>query len=315
MNGMTGTRTLIIGGNRESYIASLAIHDLPGCDVIGVVVPGGRLKERTSDIAPEISDLCLARSVPMYETHAINDPSTIQWMVDREPDVTITLGWSELYGTDILEAALGLIVGSHPSALPYGRGRAPIPWTILEGLERSAVTLFEMNLGVDSGPILQQEWFDVPLWAHAAEVYDRSAEALGAACVRLLRAYADGSIERQSQDEDLATYRHGRRPEDGLLDFSRTAEELSSLIRAASRPYPGAFCFVPSGEKLTVHRTSPPTDLDNRHRGVPGQVLRVNDGRIVVQAADGPVVLEDLDIDSGPDSIRVDTRLSPRGRI
>lgn len=310
---MTCPRTLLIGGNRESYLASLVLHDFSGCDIVGAVVPRGRLEERTSDIEPKLVDLCHDRGVPVHGTRGINESSTIGWMAALEPDVTITLGWSELYRRDLLEAPLGLIVGSHPSALPYGRGRAPVPWTILDGLNRSAVTLFEMSLGVDSGPILQQEWFDVPAWAHASEVYDASADALGAACVKLLRSYADGSIERQSQDEDLATYRHGRRPEDGLLDFSREAAGLSTLIRAASRPYPGAFCFTPSGVKVTVHRTSPATDLDHRHRGVPGQVLRVEDDRLVVQAADGPVVLEELEMDPDAERIRVDMRLSPRG--
>lgn len=307
-------RTLLIGGNRESYLAAMVVNDYAGCNVVGQVIPGGRLKERTSDLAPELHELCIDRGVRVHETSAINGSESVEWMATLGVDMTITLGWSELYGEQLLGAPLGLIVGSHPSALPYGRGRAPIPWTILDGLSRSAVTLFEMTPGVDSGPILQQEWFEVAPWAHASEVYDASAAALGRACIGLMRDYQNNSVVRQPQDEASATYRHGRRPEDGLLDFSRPAAELSALIRAASRPYPGAFCYGPSGSKITVYRTSRTTEADHRHRGVVGQVLRVEGGRIVVQAADGPLVLEQLEMDAGGERIRVDMRLSPRGR-
>lgn len=306
-------RTLLIGGNRESYLVSKVLNGYAGCDVVGQVVPSGRLKERTSDLCPDIYTLCRDQGVPVHETSAINGAESIHWMSDTEADVTITLGWSELFRDELLRVPLGLIVGSHPSALPYGRGRAPIPWTIIEGLNKSAVTLFEMTVGVDSGPILRQEWFDVSPWAHASEVYDDSAAALGRACVGLLEDVASDSIERMPQDEHRATYRHGRRPEDGLLDFSRPAVELSTLVRAASRPYPGAFCFSPSGERIIAHRTSPPTDADLRHRGVPGQVLRAERSRIVVQAGDGPVVLEELEMGADVGALRVDTRLSPRG--
>ena len=82
----------------------------------------------------------------------MNAVETIKAIEALRPDYIYTLGWSQLFREAFIKTPSRYVVGSHPSELPAGRGRAPVPWTILQGHRQSAVTLFRIDVGVDSGP-------------------------------------------------------------------------------------------------------------------------------------------------------------------
>ena len=96
----------------------------------------------------------------------------------ENPDYIFVLGWSQIFKENLLSIPNEFIVGSHPSPLPEGRGRAPVPWTIIQEKKESAITLFKMSKGVDSGEILVQKYFEVPTNSYASELYNVVAENL-----------------------------------------------------------------------------------------------------------------------------------------
>jgi methionyl-tRNA formyltransferase len=220
----------------------------------------------------------------------VNAPETLAAFRANGADMLFVLGWSQLLSADAIETFPRGVVGSHPSELPDGRGRAPIPWTILEDLRRSAVTLFRMTTGVDDGAILKQTRFDIPNRPTARLLYDMVAVTLARSFADLYTDLATGQVTELSQNIERARWRAKRVPADGWIDFRAEAEAIDRLVRAVSEPFPGAYSYI-EGERAVFHRSSLASGSDLRRKGMPGQVLARRQGMLLVQAGDAPLWL------------------------
>lgn len=190
-------------------------------------------------------------NIPLLKINNINDEETIKAVREKEIDWLFVIGWSQIVKKELLSVPKKGCVGIHPTLLPEGRGRAAIPWAILKGLKKTGVTMFKLDEGVDTGDILAQ--LEIPLDGNitATELYEKVEKAH----VQLIRDnWADiinDTIKPIKQDETKATVWEGRKPEDGELSHAMTMEEASRMVRAVTRPYPGAF-YIEDGRKVTV---------------------------------------------------------------
>lgn len=286
---MSPPRIVCVGANAESEEALRGLLRANASIVAVVTTPASG--DQPCDYA-DLRTVCQPATIPVIETANINSSATVAEIAAFRPDYIYTLGWSRLFRQRLLEVPSQYCVGSHPAELPMGRGRAPLPWTILQDLRRSAVSLFKMTPGVDDGPLLLQRSFGVPEGVNAESLYHLVSENLSAAFVDLHAMHASGEpIDEVPQRGLPNSYRAKRVPADGLLDFSRPAHELERLVRAVGAPYPGAYSYL-NGEKVVVWRAS----IENIPRavGVAGQILLAEQNRVLVQAGDGPIWLEDL---------------------
>jgi len=168
-------------------------------------------------------------------------------------------------------------IGMHPTLLPQGRGRAAIPWAILKGLDRTGVTMFKLDAGVDSGPVIAQREVAIGPRETATTLYAR-VEAAHRDLMRVAWAnLSAGRVTLTPQDESLATYWPGRMPEDGRLLPTMTVAEADRLVRAVTEPYPGAFIDGPDG-RLRVWEAVPA----GAESGATGERLRFADGELLV---------------------------------
>jgi methionyl-tRNA formyltransferase len=277
-----------VGSNLESRVVLEGLI-ATGAKIVGLVtLPEG--SPAVSDYV-DLHPLCEEHGIETIDTANINGRSTIEAIAGLEPDYLYTLGWSQLFGDELLSLPNRYVVGSHPSPLPEGRGRAPVAWTILQGCRRSAVTLFRMDIGVDSGPILCQKWFSVPQQGYAGDLYELVAANLRDAFCELHEAQQSGTvIPELVQPVDGSSYRAKRTPADGHIDFCQSAESIERLVRAVSFPYPGAYSYY-EGSKVIFWRASL-LEIPN-HVGTPGQILLKRNGRLLVQAGDSPLWLFD----------------------
>jgi methionyl-tRNA formyltransferase len=288
-------RVVCVGANEESRIALEGLVEA-GVDIVGLVTLPPDSPRAGSDHA-DLHPLCARHGIACLDGEDINHPEVVAQLERLAPDYLFTLGWSQLMGEAVLRVPRRYVVGSHPSALPAGRGRAPIPWMILQDQRSGAVSLFRMVAGADAGPLLVQRSFDVPERADATVVYRLAAETLRDAYVELHAAILDDRVREVPQDESRASYRARRVPADGHLDFSQPREAVDRLVRAVTHPYPGAYTYL-DGSRVGVWRSR----LDDvpSHIGGVGQILARRAGRLLVQAGDGPLWLSDLTIDGHP---------------
>jgi len=288
-------RVVCVGANIESETVLSRFLDSKA-EIAGLVTLPPRSAHGVSDYR-DLHPLCREFKVPVVDTEDINNEATLDAIAGLDPEYIFVLGWSQIFKEDLLSLPSGFVVGSHPTGLPERRGRAPIPWTILEGHRKSAVSLFRMASGADNGPLLLQRWFDIPERAYAMEVYQQVSEKLAQAFIALYQGIQEGTLTEREQDESAASYRAKRVPADGFIDFLQPAEYVDRLIRAVSEPFPGAYTYY-IDRMVKIWRADPYKGPE--YRGVPGQILKRQHEGIVVQAGDLPVVLRELTVEGKP---------------
>jgi methionyl-tRNA formyltransferase len=218
-----------------------AIYDAGGTLELAITLPDSKSVNKSGRVF--VDEFCYSRGVPLLKSSHVNNPDVINSIRSAGIDWLFIIGWSQIASADVLHAPKRGVLGMHPTLLPEGRGRAAIPWAILKGLHRTGVTLFQMDEGVDTGPVVAQ--IDIPLSNRmtATELY-ASADA---AHVRLIldivpRILSDQIVMRP-QDNSKATVWLGRKPEDGEIILHGSVDDAERLVRAVTRPYPGAFYF------------------------------------------------------------------------
>lgn len=188
-----------------------------------------------------LDDFANSHHIPLLKINNINETVVIEELQNREIDWLFIIGWSQVAKSELLSAPKRGCIGMHPSLLPEGRGRASIPWAILKGLRETGVTLFKLDEGVDTGPIIGQIRIPISQDETATSLYKKVNDCH----VELISQYwpliVRNEIKTVEQDHDKATVWPGRKPEDGEIFQTMTMSEAERMVRAVTHPYPGAF--------------------------------------------------------------------------
>ncbi|EFV93527.1 methionyl-tRNA formyltransferase [Dietzia cinnamea P4] len=212
--------------------------------------------------------------VPLLKIGHINDADAVAAIRGAELDWLFIIGWSQIASQDVLESTTNGVLGMHPTLLPTGRGRAAVPWAIIKRLPKTGVTLFALDQGVDTGPIVDQVEIALDSDETATTLYAKVNEAHRTLMRKAWPSLSSGTCELQAQDEAQATIWPGRRPEDGQIKPSMTVAEVDALVRGVTRPYPGAF-WDHDGRRARVWAGTAATDF------VPGLRIQLADGSYI----------------------------------
>ncbi len=252
-------------------------------------------------------ELAELAGAPLIITDTIKTGPVIEQIRKFEPDFIFIIGWSELapaallnipqekHGSPHRHAQTHGCVGVHPTLLPLGRGRAPIPWAIIKGLTQSGVSMFYLEEGADTGDIIVQHPFTIDFHDDAGSIYKKVSQIHYTLVKEQIDRLVNGTANRTPQDHSRATVWKKRRPEDGIIDWTKPRHELYNWVRALTRPYPGAFTFL-SSDKITVWRAAP----GDAHPGTPGTISALTETGVVVQCGDGEVILLELQFNEDP---------------
>ena len=279
-------RVAFVGAVEGSAIALDALN-LAGAPPGLVVTLPAEAASRHSDFV-DLTPIAGAGGSAVLHAADVNAPTVIDALRDFEVDLVLVIGWSQICREAFRSVARVGNIGFHPAPLPRMRGRAVIPWTILLGESDTAASLFWLDDGVDSGPILLQEPIAVAADETARTLYAKHTSALARMLPRAVELVRSGRAPRIEQDHSCATYCAKRTPDDGLIDWNAPAQEVLRLVRAVGEPYPGAFTTA-AGPKLVVDAALPFADSD-RYVGLIGQVqchtregfaVRCGDGRCI----------------------------------
>jgi methionyl-tRNA formyltransferase len=204
-----------------------------------ITLPGDAARAKSGRV--DVDDFCARTDTPLLKVPNINDPLVVDRIRGAALDWLLIVGWSQIARRPVLDAARLGTLGMHPTLLPKGRGRASLPWAIIKQLPETGVTLFKLDDGVDSGPIAAQATIALAPDETATTLYEKvsatHAQLLIEAWPRLLQ----GTLQFREQDHAQATLWPGRKPEDGNLASLTSVVDAERLVRAVTRPYPGAF--------------------------------------------------------------------------
>ena len=189
-----------------------------------------------------LDDIAQKNDTPLLKINHINDEASINSLIDYEIDWLFLIGWSQIASSNVLNSCKKGVIGAHPTLLPRGRGRAAIPWTIIKGLNKTGVTFFNMDEGVDTGNILGQKEIPVLKNETATTLYEKVNNSHINLIEEVWRKIDNNSLTEIVQDSQKSTYWKGRKPSDGeIFPNKMTIKEIDRLVRATTKPYPGAF--------------------------------------------------------------------------
>ncbi len=219
-----------------------------------------------------VAGLAKRFDIPVHTPETVNTPDWIARIRSWAPDLILSFYYRNMIKEEILNIPRLGAFNMHGSLLPKYRGRVPINWAVLNGEQETGVTLHHMVKRADAGDIVDQEAVAIDPDDTARDVFNKCVKAARVVLERQLDALTAGTATRRKQDESQATYFGGRKPEDGRIDWTASAEKIYNLIRAVTQPYPGAFTEV-EGKKLLIWWAKP---LSGAGGGPPGRVLSVD---------------------------------------
>jgi methionyl-tRNA formyltransferase len=291
-------RTVVVGNRKLArHVLRQALAE--EWNVVGAVVPEGRLARSQANFVP-FDALVDGTDCALHETSDINSGETVEWLRDRDPDVCLCGGWSQIIDESVLDVPSEGFLGFHSSRLPEGRGGAPVNWALIDDSDEVWISLFYYVAEVDAGDVVARGSVSVEPRDDVATVFDALAVE---ACRLLSEAYpklAADTVCADPQSLANATYRPRRQPQDGIIDWSRDPTAQYDWVRAQTNPYPGAYTFD-DGTRLTVWESTP---LDGVTPDVaPGTVVDTVDG-VGLDVATGDGVLRLVRVQPGRDPPR-----------
>ncbi|HGN0867012.1 bifunctional UDP-4-amino-4-deoxy-L-arabinose formyltransferase/UDP-glucuronic acid oxidase ArnA [Providencia sp. PROV188] len=214
--------------------------------------------------------------LPVFAPENVNHPLWIERIREMKPDVIFSFYYRDMLSEELLALAPKGAFNLHGSLLPKYRGRAPINWALLNGESETGVTLHKMVAKADAGDIVAQEKVAITDTDTALTLHAKVREAAEVLLDKTLPLIEAGSYKTVAQDESQASYFGRRCADDGQIDWSRSAKEISCLIRAVTEPYPGAFTYL-GARKMIVWRARV---LDDNQGKAAGTVLSSDPLRI-----------------------------------
>jgi len=189
--------------------------------------------------------------------HVLADPGSE--LVENEiknisPDLIFSFYYRSMLPMPVLRLARRGAFNMHGSLLPKYRGRAPLNWAVLKGETETGATLHEMVDKPDAGRIVDQQAVPIGPDETAVEVFAKMTGAAETVLRRSLENLLSGKAKLRPNDLSLGSYYGRRTPEDGRIDWSKSAAEIHNLVRAVAPPFPGAFCEL-EGRVLKINRT------------------------------------------------------------
>jgi len=255
---------------------------------INVNVAGVCTKESSvfnSDFV-DLKPICDINQIPCLHVDDINSIKSIEWIKNLNPDIIFCFGWSSLIKKEALSIAPMGVVGYHPAKLPKNRGRHPLIWALVLGLEESASTFFFMDEGADTGDILSQVDFEISYQDDARSLYDKVVNTALTQIEEFIPALEKGAYTRIKQNEKSSNIWRKRSESDGEINFCMSSGSIYNLTRSLTKPYIGAHIKY-NNTRYSVWKVK---ESDNFQKNIePGKVLRVIGNMFTVKSSDGAI--------------------------
>jgi len=241
----------------------------------------------------DFDDLANRYQIKHVKVQNINDESNIRILQQIKPDLILVFGWSQLLKKPILDISRLGVIGTHPTELPKYRGRAPLSWSILKGLKKSALSFFFIEEGVDNGDIVAQQTFEISENDDASSLYEKMTSLGKIMSLELLHQLQTDTIKRIKQNpEQFVENWPKRTPQDGKINWNLPAKVIYDLIRATTHPYPGAFTFF-KNKKIIIWKAK----YCDENKCEPGKIMKISNNEIKIGTKKGSIILDIISID------------------
>jgi UDP-4-amino-4-deoxy-L-arabinose formyltransferase/UDP-glucuronic acid dehydrogenase (UDP-4-keto-hexauronic acid decarboxylating) len=230
----------------------LAYHDI-GCTGIKQLIKHGFEIEAvfTHNDDPKenlwfssVAETAVAYGLEVFAPEDINHPLWVEKIRQMAPDIIFSFYYRNMVGQEILDVPKLGCLNLHGSLLPAYRGRCPVNWVLINGESETGVSLHYMERTADTGDIVSQLAVDIDDHDTALSLHAKLNSASEQLLESTLPEFHLGTWQRRPQDNSQSSYFGGRSPADGQIDWHQDGRTVRNLVRAVTRPYPGAFTYL-----------------------------------------------------------------------
>jgi UDP-4-amino-4-deoxy-L-arabinose formyltransferase/UDP-glucuronic acid dehydrogenase (UDP-4-keto-hexauronic acid decarboxylating) len=191
-----------------------------------------------------VAELATAKGIPVYAPDTVNHPIWVDMIRKLNPDMMFSFYFRTVLSPEILAIAARGALNLHGSLLPAYRGRCPVNWALVNGETETGVSLHYMTEKADEGDLVSQRVIPISDDDTAGTLHRKSTREAAVLLGEALPFLKQGTATRIPQDSSRASCFGSRRPKDGEIFWDRPATDVRNLVRAVTRPYPGAFSFT-----------------------------------------------------------------------
>tara|TARA_B100000686_G_scaffold354502_1_gene465114 strand:- start:803 stop:1747 length:945 start_codon:yes stop_codon:yes gene_type:complete len=285
------------GDNNRSLKVLEALYE-EGYHINALTVHNGEVLQNPSN---PILKFVKNRGVPIFDPANVNDAPYLQTLKKVNPDLLILCGYNQILKKDILKIPKRGAINLHGGRLPYYRGGSPINWQIINGETKGGCAILQVDNGIDTGDILDQQLYDIGLNETAGEVTLKTFEIFQRMLPKVLSEMENDTLRFQKQERTDGSYYCKRYPRDGLIHWDKmNALEVHNLVRALNGPnLPGAFTYL-DNKKFVILKTKV---LSEKIRGIPGRIALKNSEGVIVIAKDHGILVTEIKSDNEEESL------------
>jgi methionyl-tRNA formyltransferase len=232
-----------------------------------------------------VRELAERHGIP-FITSDINLPENVARVREFAPDFLLSFYYRNMIKPAVLDIPVKGALNLHGSYLPRYRGRVPINWAVINGETETGATLHYMVEKPDAGDIVAQEKVAIAFTDTAHDVFAKVTEAAVAVLANAWPRLCDGTAERIPMNLAAGNYCGGRKPEDGRIDWTKSAVQIYNLIRGVTHPYPGAFTTL-NGKEVIIWSAWPMAGS-----GSPGEIVSTDP--LIIGTGDGLLEIRSL---------------------
>ncbi len=244
---------IVFMGTPDFAVGSLqALCENGKHEIIAVVTQPDRPKGRGNKLLQTpVKEYALAQGLTVYQPQKVKTPEFVELLHELQPELIVVAAFGQFLSKEILELPKYGCINVHASLLPKYRGAAPIQYAIIKGEKESGVTIMQMDIGMDTGAMLDKVVVPIEENTTMGELHDALREQGATLLLQVIDKIAAGTAVAEPQDDAQATYATLLDRSMEHIDWSKTAQEVHNLIRGFN-PAPSTFTKLPNGKSLKI---------------------------------------------------------------
>lgn len=244
---------IVFMGTPDFAVGSLqALCESGKHEILAVVTQPDRPKGRGNKLLQTpVKEYALAQGLTVYQPQKVKTPEFVELLHELHPELIVVAAFGQFLSKEILELPKYGCINVHASLLPKYRGAAPIQYAIIKGEKESGVTIMQMDIGMDTGAMLDKVVVPIEENTTMGELHDALREQGATLLLQVIDKIAAGTAVAEPQDEAQATYATLLDRSMEHIDWSKTAQEVHNLIRGFN-PAPSTFTKLPNGKSLKI---------------------------------------------------------------
>ena len=268
-------------------------------EVVAVVTQPDKPKGRGHEMAfPPVKEVALAAGIPVLQPQKARDPEFLEELERLNPDIILVAAYGKLLPKTILDLPKFGCINVHASLLPKYRGSSPIQWAVINGDEKSGVTIMHMAEEMDTGDMILTKEVVLDQEETAGSLHDKLAVIGGPLLLEAMDLLATGRAPRTRQNHEEATYVKMLDKSMGNIDFKQPAVVLERLIRGLN-PWPSAFTKL-DGKMLKIWKADVLSDEElpkEKKQKQPGTIVSVEKDGFGILTGDGILFVKELQLE------------------